>query len=100
MMRLLKGRGERMRMRWDILKSALLFALGASVSGCLIDDSGSVGERPAGPTATVPDAGGPARRESAAKTLNDAEPERPAGDDGATLEVEPNPSRIPPPPVQ
>lgn len=83
-----------------VLKQVTLLALGTGVSGCLIDDSGGAGENAVGPTATIPDAGSPVRRESAAKTLNDVDPERPAGDDGATLELEPTPSRIPPPPAQ
>ncbi len=87
-------------MRGNLLTAATLLGVVVSVSGCLIDDSGSVGEGPVGPTATVPNTGSPVRGESAAKTLNDAEPERPAGDDGATLEVEPAPSHTPPPPVQ
>jgi hypothetical protein len=69
-------------------------------SGCVIDDhdnSVRSGPTPA-PTASVPDAGSPIRRESAAETLKDADPAEPARGD-ATLEVAPG-SRTPPPPVQ
>ena len=64
----------------------------SALAGCLIDDSGAgPGPGPRAPTASVPDAGGPTRRESAAKTLNDADPDRPPAE--GTLDV-------PPPPAQ
>lgn len=78
----------RRRRRVHLVAISLLSVAG--LAGCLIDDSGA-GPGPRGPTASVPDAGGPARRESAAKTLNDAEPDRPPAE--GTLDV-------PPPPVQ
>jgi hypothetical protein len=83
-------------MRTSLLCGAtVLIAL--SASGCLIDDTGKPRGQANVPAASVPDSGGPARRESAAKTLNDAEPEPAPSRNGDTLEVEPAPGRTPPP---
>jgi hypothetical protein len=69
-----------------------------ALPGCLIDDGGQPRGQSNAPAASVPDSGSPIRRESAAKTLNDADPEPTPAD--ATLEVEPAPGRVPPPPAQ
>jgi hypothetical protein len=68
------------------------------VSGCIVDDSphGNRGRSDL-PAATVPDSGSPIRRESAAKRINDVDPDRPAD---ADIKVEPQPGGTPPPPVQ
>ena len=88
---------EPQRSRTSSLAVALAAALGAGAAGCLIDDrTGADTAAPAAPTATVPDAGSPLRRESAAETLRDAEFEQAPAD--ATLEVEPDGRRDPPPP--
>ena len=79
-----------------ILSNVLVTASGGA-AGCLIDDrAGAETRTPAAPTASVPDAGSPGRRESAAKTLRDAEFEQAPAD--ATLEVQPDGRRSPPPP--
>lgn len=91
-------------MRTSNLCGPALFLLSvgtmAGGGGCIVDDNGGTRGQANAPTATVPDAGSPIRRESAAKTLNDADPEPPAAADGDTLQVEPAPGRVPPPPVQ
>ena len=74
-------------MRTPITTCALML-LTLTASGCLIDDTGRPKGQSSGPTASVPDSGGPARRESAAKTLNDAEPAAPAESGSGTLDVE------------
>jgi hypothetical protein len=86
--------------------SAIVLALMPALlcgPGCVIDDRGDGtrgGPPPAAPTASVPDAGGPLRRESAAETLNDAGPSAAPG--GGLLDVAPagGPRPTPPPPVR
>ena len=89
---------EPRRSRMSSLVVALATAFAGGAAGCLIDDrTGADPGAPAAPTATVPDAGSPLRRESAAETLRrDAEFEQAPAD--ATLEVEPDGRRAPPPP--
>ena len=55
----------------------------AVMHGCVIDDRGGSRGQPDAPAASVPDSGSPVRRESPAKTLKDAEPVPPAGEDAA-----------------
>lgn len=79
-------------MRSDVSRHAALLAIVANVSGCVIDDRGGARGSAAAPAASVPDAGGPARRESAAKTLNDAGRTPPAGGaEGEALRTAPSP---------
>ena len=64
-------------------------AMTVAVAGCVVDDpAGSRGQSNA-PAASVPDSGNPVRRESAQKTLRDAERDAPAEPDGGVLSVEP-----------
>jgi hypothetical protein len=74
-------------MRTSLAIGALAL-LALTSSGCLIDDTGRPKGQSGGPSASVPNSGGPARRESAAKTLKDAEPPAPADSDSGTLETE------------
>jgi hypothetical protein len=46
--------------------------------GCVIDDTGRPRGQSSAPSATPPESGSPARRESASETLNKAEPANPA----------------------
>ena len=73
---------------------ATVVALGASLvagGGCLIDDTGAPQSgSQQGPRASLPDSGAPNRRESAAKTIRDADPNQPAD---ADLQVAPPPAR-------
>lgn len=90
------------RSKWPRLAAITLLAMTAA-PGCRIDDSGANRARtPApAPTASVPDAGGPLRRESAAKTLNEADPQPPSAADENVLQVAPaNNQRTTAPPVR
>ena len=72
---------------------ARVIAVGGSLvaGGCLIDDTGAPQSRSQqGPTASLPDSGAPNRRESAAKTIRDADPNQPAE---ADLQVAPPPTQ-------
>jgi hypothetical protein len=54
------------------------FALCVVSVGCVIDDTGRPRGQSSAPSATPPESGSPARRESASETLNKAEPASPA----------------------
>ena len=86
-----------------LLVTAFAPALGAFAGGCIIGDRGGAAGAPPParpPTASVPDSGSFVHRESAAETLNEADPDRGAPGD-ATLQVDPAaPGRTPPPPVR
>jgi hypothetical protein len=78
--------------------------LSFATAGCIIGEGGGGRRRrverrrvAVGPDGHHPRRRQPVRRESAAKTLNEADPAPPAD---ATLDVEPAPGRTPPPPVQ
>ena len=53
-------------------------------AGCIVDDRNGTRGQANAPTASVPDTGGPIRRESPTKTLNEADPKSP---NDVTLEV-------------
>jgi hypothetical protein len=73
-------------MRLRTIMGLLLAGLMA-VPGCIIDDRGGARGQSNAPSASVPDSGGPVRRESPSKTLKDAEPVPPAGEDAGTTTV-------------
>jgi hypothetical protein len=68
----------------NVWRNILLLPL--VTGGCLIDDSGGNRGQTSTPSATVPDTGGPARRESPTKTLNDAKQSAKPSD--GTLDVQ------------
>ena len=74
--------------------NALNITLSAAVlcvvsAGCVIDDTGRSRGQSSAPSASVPDAGSPVRRESASDTLNKAEPAKPADFDVKVDKSEP-----------
>ena len=71
-----------------ISRTLLLVAPLLVCIGCVVEDTTGRRGQPHEPSATIPDSGSPIRRESAAETLREADPEPPAD---ATLEVKPPP---------
>ena len=74
--------------------NALNITLSAAVlcvvsGGCVIDDTGRSRGQSSAPSASVPDAGSPVRRESASDTLNKTEPANPADVDVKVDKSEP-----------
>ena len=67
---------------------SVLFIAMTSSAGCLIDDTKSSRGQANAPAANVPDSGSPVRRESASKTLNDAEQTAPEKSGADALKVE------------
>ena len=70
--------------------AALIAFLALAPIGCVVDDDGGRRGSSNAPSATVPDSGGPARRESARETFREADPNTPAEGD----------TRTAPPPAQ
>jgi hypothetical protein len=68
-------------MRTNIASWAAVMGIVLVCAGCLVDDRASARGQSKSPSATVPDSGSPARRESASDTLNNAEQTSPASGD-------------------